>query len=68
MVMKILEIVMDDRWLKVHELAYMADILKGAVRYILTENLDMRKLCARWVPRLLTMEHKQRHEDVSIEC
>ncbi|MCP6484556.1 hypothetical protein NL492_27505, partial [Klebsiella pneumoniae] len=35
---------------------------------ILSENLDMRKLCARWVPRLLTLEQKQCHEDVSIEC
>ena len=27
----------------------------------------MRKLCARWVPRLLTIEQKQRCEDVLIE-
>ena len=38
------------------------------VHRILTENLDMRKLCTRWVPRLLTMEQKQRREDVSLEC
>ena len=35
---------------------------------ILIENLDMRKLCARRVPRLLTMVQKQRREDVSVEC
>ena len=29
--------------------------------------LNVREL-ARWVPRLLTMEQKQRCEDVSIEC
>ena len=34
----------------------------------MTENLDMRKLCARWVPPLLTIEQKQRHVDVSTEC
>ena len=32
--------------------------LKSDVRRILTENLDMGKLCARWVSRLLTMEQK----------
>ena len=31
-------------------------------------DLDIRKLCARWVPRLLTIEQKQRREDVLIEC
>ncbi|EFN79546.1 hypothetical protein EAI_04866, partial [Harpegnathos saltator] len=51
--------------LKVRELADMVGISKSAVHRILTENLDMRKLCARWVPRL---EQKQRREDVSIEC
>ena len=35
---------------------------------ILTENMDMRKLCARWVSRLLTMEQKQRRKSFSIEC
>ena len=46
----------------------MVDISKSAIHRILTKNLDMRKLCARWVPRFLKMEQKQRREDVSIEC
>ena len=28
----------------------------------------MRKVCAKWVPRLLTMEQQQRRENVSIDC
>ena len=68
MVKKIHKMVLDDRRLKVLELADMVGISKSAVHRILTENLDMRKLYARWVPRLLTMEQKQRREDVSIEC
>ena len=67
MVNKIDEMVLDDRRLKVRELADMVGISKSAVHRILTENLEMRKLHARWVPRLVTMEQKQRHEDVSIE-
>ena len=47
---------------------YMVGISKSAVYWILTENLDMRKLYARWVLRLLAMDQKQRREDVSIEC
>ncbi|EFN77796.1 hypothetical protein EAI_17364, partial [Harpegnathos saltator] len=65
MVKKIHKMVLEDRRLKVRELADMVGISKSAVHRILTENLDMRKLCARWVPRL---GQKQRREDVSIEC
>ena len=68
MVKKIHKMILDDHRLKVRKLADMADISKSALLHrIFTENLDMRKLCARWVPRLLTIEQKQRCEDVLIE-
>ncbi|EFN83711.1 Histone-lysine N-methyltransferase SETMAR, partial [Harpegnathos saltator] len=65
MVKKIHKMVLDDRRLKVRELADMVGISKSAIYRILTENFDMRKLCAIWMPRL---EQKQRREDISIEC
>ncbi|XP_076667941.1 histone-lysine N-methyltransferase SETMAR-like [Andrena cerasifolii] len=68
MVKKIYKMIVDDRRLKVRELADMIGIPKSPVHRILTENLDMRKLCARWVPRLLAVKQKQRREDVSVEC
>ena len=68
MVKKIHEILLNDRRLKVRELANMVGISKSAVHRIWTKNSDMRKLCVRWVPHLLTMEQKQHREDVSIEC
>ena len=68
MVKKIHKMVLDDRRLKICKLADMVGISKSTVHRILTENLDIRRLSARWVPRLLTMEQKQRCEDVSIEC
>jgi hypothetical protein len=36
------------------------NIDRAAVRGILTEDLDMRKVCAKMVPKELTEEHKQR--------
>ena len=60
--------VLDDRRLKERELADMVGISKNAIHYILTENWDMGKLCARWMPRWVTMEQKQRRKSVSIEC
>ncbi|KYN39218.1 hypothetical protein ALC56_06405 [Trachymyrmex septentrionalis] len=47
-----------DRRLQVRELADMVNISKSAVHRILAENLEMRKLCARWVPRLLNNRTK----------
>ena len=60
--------VLDDRRLKVHELADIIGISKNAVIRILNENLDMKKLCAKQVPRLFIMEEKQSRENVSIKC
>ena len=34
---------------------------------ILSENLDMKKLCIRWVPRLLTLKQKHNRMENSIE-
>ena len=45
---KIHMMVLDDRRLKVRELADAVDVSDSAVFRILSENLDMRKLCARW--------------------
>ena len=65
---KIRKMVLDERRLKVCDLVDMVGISKSAVYGILTENFEMRKLCARWVRRLLAMEQKQSREDVSVEC
>ncbi|XP_017480334.1 PREDICTED: histone-lysine N-methyltransferase SETMAR-like [Rhagoletis zephyria] len=65
MVKKIQKAVMDDRRLKVCELADIVGISKSTVHRILSEDLDMRKLCPRWAPHLL--DQKQCREEVSIE-
>ncbi|GFX23083.1 mariner transposase [Trichonephila clavipes] len=68
MVKKFYKMVLEDHQLKMHQLAVIVGILKSSVHHILFKNLDMRKLCARWVLRLLALEQKQCYEDVSIEC
>ena len=60
MIDKIHDIVLNDpRW-KVREISETVNILVGRVWYILHECLGMRKLSARWVPSLLTADHKSR--------
>lgn len=65
MIAKIHKIVMSDRRLKVREIAEIVSISTERVNNILHEHLGMKKLCARWVPRLLTLDQKRVRMDVS---
>jgi [histone H3]-lysine36 N-dimethyltransferase SETMAR len=64
---KLEEIVMQDRRLKVSEIAERMDIPKTTIHRMLTDDLNMRKLSARWVPKLLTPSQKQDRVDISNE-
>jgi len=52
-------LLLDDRWMKVCETAETIGILRELVGYILHEELDMKKLRARWVPCLLRGDQKR---------
>ena len=54
------QIVRENRRLTVRSVAEQVNIDKETVRKILTEDLDMRKVCAKMVPKELTKEQKQR--------
>jgi hypothetical protein len=56
---KIHDMVMDDRRAKVREIASAVGISSERVHNILHQYLYMRKLSARWVPRLITVDQKQ---------
>jgi histone-lysine N-methyltransferase SETMAR len=53
------DLVLDDWRMKVLEIAETIGISKDRVGYIWHEELDMKKLCARWVPRLFTADQKR---------
>jgi len=57
---KIHQIVREDRRLTVRNIAEQVNIDRETVRKIFTEDLDMRKVCAKMVPKELTEEQKQR--------
>ena len=44
--------------LSVKDIASCTGISEGSVQTILKKRLDLRKVCARWVPHLLTEEQK----------
>ena len=44
--------------LSLNDIASCTGISEGSVQTILKMRLDLRKVCARWVPQLLTEEQK----------
>ena len=57
---KLRQIVRENRRLTVRSVAEQVNIDRETVRKILTEDLDMRKVCAKMVPKELTEEQKER--------
>ena len=65
---KIADLVLSDRGLKVREIAETVGISKDRVGHILHEILDIRKLLARRVPRLLISDNKRNRKTISEQC
>lgn len=65
---KVHDMVLADRRVKVCELAEAMGISIERTYFILHNELDMKKLCARWVPRLLTPEQKRNRMRTSADC
>lgn len=65
---KIHNMVLADRRLKVREIVEAIGISYGSVVTILNDHLAMRKHSARWVPRLLTIDHKRKRVTTSQAC
>ena len=68
MIDKIHDVVLSDRRLKVREISGTVNTSMGRVWHILLECLGMRKLSAKWVPRLLTADHKRARVVASEQC
>jgi len=65
---KVYDIVLTDRRVKMREFVEATGISHGTVITILHEQMGMKKLSARWVPRLLTVDHKCDHVAISKQC
>lgn len=65
LVTSVKNVVTEDRRRTVREIAEATNTSYGTVRTILHEHLSMTRLCARWVPRLLTTEEQETRVAVS---
>ena len=59
------ELIEKDGRYAVQDIAGQLGISQGSVHTILTKKLRLRKICARWVPHLLTTEQKKKRVDCS---
>ncbi|KAF2354392.1 Protein of unknown function DUF4817 [Trinorchestia longiramus] len=55
------KVVLEDRRMSVEYFASKVGVSVGSVRTILHEDLKMRKVFSRWIPRMLTDDHKAAH-------
>jgi transposase len=62
------DMVLDDWWMKVYEIAEIIGISEECVGYILHEELDMKRLCTRCLPRLLTADQKCTRMKIPEQC
>lgn len=62
---KVHDIILADHRTKVREVAKAVGVSYGMVFNILHDRLGMRKLSARWVPRLLTVDNKRIRVSIS---
>ena len=59
--------VMANRRFSVHQIALTTGVSETFVKRILHECLDMTKVCARWVPRMLTDKMRQNWRAISAD-
>ncbi|KAL4113365.1 hypothetical protein QTP88_016997 [Uroleucon formosanum] len=64
---KINEIVRKDRCLSIRMIAEMVNIDKETVRQILHDELNMTKVCAKMVPKNLTLEQKDGRRQICVD-
>jgi hypothetical protein len=62
---KVHSLIMEDHWLTVREIANDIGISYGSAHTILTDDLGMRRVAAKSVPKLLLCNQKELHRDIA---
>ena len=65
---RVRSLALSNRRLTVRMIAEELGLGKSSVHTILTEHLDMKKVCAKIVPKLLTPEQKLRRKECCADC
>jgi len=65
MIAKVRTIVRNNRRLTVREIADVCRISVGSCDAILTDDLHMKRVCAKFVPRLLTDDQREQRQTIA---
>ena len=65
MIKKVRQIVMEDRRLTLRAIVEKVEISRGSVHFILTEDLCMRRVSAKFNPKLLTEQQKKLRVEIA---
>ncbi|XP_053390617.1 protein GVQW3-like [Mercenaria mercenaria] len=60
MIQRVNDVVDEDRRITIGEICDRIHVSYGTIQTILTEKLCMHRICARWIPRLLSADDKSR--------
>ena len=60
-------LVHEDRWITIKEIAAIVNVSYGTVQTILTRDMNMHCIAAKFVPRLLTPEQKEHRVEICEE-
>jgi histone-lysine N-methyltransferase SETMAR len=61
------ELILESRRIAVPNIASKVRASAGSVETIIHEHLLFKKVCARWVPKIMTLDQKAQHDPVSAE-
>jgi hypothetical protein len=67
MIERMCQIICEDRRRTIDEVNMLVGISNGPCRKILTEDLKMRRVASKSVPRLLSVDQKQQRLDVCLD-
>ena len=67
MIERVPQIIREDRRRTIDEVSMLAGISHGTCHKILTEDLKMRRVASKFLPRLLSIDQKQQRLDVCLE-
>jgi hypothetical protein len=61
---KVQDVIQKDCKLGVRAIAEMVNLDRESVLHILTEELNMKKICAKMVPKMLSAEYKELRKEI----
>ena len=67
MIERVHQIIREDRRRTIDEVSMLMEISHGTCHKILTEDLKMRRVASKFVPRLLSVDQKQQRLEVCLD-